>query len=142
MPFSKKRLLFAYFKPGGKTGGFSLIEIVLSMFVILAIVSILFTVSATYTASRKSSLQGIAAEISARRMETHRNTAYNSIAIGSNLTFTDASTSKLPNSTASETITLYESSIDVKQVAILITWTENGNPRTFNMDTLIYRNGI
>ncbi|MBI3342039.1 hypothetical protein HY024_02865, partial [Candidatus Curtissbacteria bacterium] len=90
--------------------------------------------------SRKSSLQGIASEIATRRIETLRNTAYDSLPITGS--FADSNLSKLPNSTANQTITTYQSSADVKQIAIQITWTENGNQKTFNMDTLIYRNGI
>lgn len=140
MPFSKKRHFFAYFKPGTNTGGFSLIETVLSMFVILAIISVLFTVSATYKTSRKSNLQGVATEIAARQIETLRNTAYDSLP-GSG-SFNDSSLSKLPSGTANQTITAYQSSTDVKQVAIQIMWTEGGIQKTLNMDTLIYRNGI
>ncbi len=141
MPSPKKRFFFAYFKSGQKTGGFSLIEIVLSMFVILAIVSILFTVSATYNVSRKSSLQGIAADIADRQIETLRNTAYTSISLGTS-SFTDSNLTKLPGGTTNQTVTTYQSSLDIKQVSILISWTESGIAKSFSMDTLIYKNGI
>lgn len=141
MPSPKKRFFFAYFKPRQNAGGFSLVEIVLSMFVILAIVSILFTVAGTYNISRKSSLQGIAAEIADREIETLRNTSYSAIDLGTS-SFADSNLSKLSGGTASQTVTAYQSSADIKQVSIHISWNENGVGKSFSIDTLIYKNGI
>lgn len=120
--------------------GFSLIEIVLSLFVILAIVTILLTTSATYSTSRRSNLQGIAGKIATRQIETLRNTAYESLPQSG--AFLDPEVSKLPNSTANQTFTNYESSTDIKLATIQVSWTEGGISKSITMDTLIYRNGL
>lgn len=122
--------------------GFTLIEIVLSMFVILAIVTILFTTSATFKTSRRSNLNTLAGKIAARQVESLRKTDYSSLpAVGSS-SFTDSELTRLPEGTANQTVSLYQSNADVKQFAITVGWSEGGMAKSVTMDTLIYRNGI
>lgn len=139
MPFSKKWQFFAYFKPGRNTGGFSLIEIVLSLFVILAIITILLTTSATYNTSRRSNLQGVAGKIATRRIETLRNTTFASVTTGS---FTDDELEKLQSSTATQTVSSYQESADIKLATLVVSWAEGGVSKSITMDTLIYKNGL
>ena len=122
-----------------KLAGFSLIEIALSLFVILAIITIVLTTSATYNTSRKSNLQGVAGKIATRQIETLRNTDYDSVSSG---TFNDTELAKLPNPSAAQTVSTYSGDANVKQVLIQIDWQEGGINKSLKMDTLIYRNGL
>lgn len=120
--------------------GFTLVEILLSVFLILAIVSILFTAASTYVTSRGTNLAGVAAKIASRQIETLRKTAYDSLpASGS---FTDPDLAKLPQGQADQTLSDYQSSTDIKQVLVEIFWTENAAQKQVKMETLIYRYGL
>ena len=120
--------------------GFSLIEIVLSLFVILAIITILLTTTATLRTSRNSNLQSLATEIESRQMETLRNTSYDSLPASGTTSFTDSNLAKLPSSTATQTIADYGT--DIKQVTLSVSWQESGINKNVKMDTLIYKYGL
>ena len=125
--------------------GFTLIEVVLSIFIILAIVTILLIASGSYTTSRGSNLQGIAGKIASREMENLRNTAYASLPVcpsPDGCTFTDSDLSKLPSSSAKRFVDTYQSSADMKLVTIQIDWTVNGAAKQSKINTLIYKNGL
>ena len=120
--------------------GFSLIEIVLSLFVILALITILLTTTATLRTSRNSNLRVTATQIASRQIENLRNTAYASLPANGSTTFSDANLTKLPNSTATQTFSDYGT--DIKQVTLQVSWQESGVNKNIKIDTLIYRNGI
>ena len=128
--------------------GFALIEILLALILILVIIAILFSASGTFLTTRRSNLQTIAAKIASCEIEQLRNTAFASIATGTDV---DISTpcnqdiSKLPApKSAKRTITDYGSPADpdIKQVNIRVTWTENNASREIKMETLIAENGL
>ena len=120
--------------------GFTLIEILLYLLLVLAMVTILFSASGTYITSRRSNLQSVAAKIASRDIETLRKSDFASLpGTGS---FSDPDLSKLPSSTANRTITDYEGDSDIKKVEILIAWTEKGVAQQLKMDTLISKNGL
>ena len=119
--------------------GFSLVEVVLSLFVALALITILLTASATLRTSRNSNLHVIATQIATRQIENLRNTAYGSLPAGTT-PFSDANLTKLPNSTATQTFSDYGTNI--KQVTLQVGWQEGGVSKNIKIDTLIYKNGI
>ena len=120
--------------------GFTLLEIVLSLFLILAIITMLLSASGTYVSSRGSNLRGIAAKIASRQVESLRKMNFDSLpASGS---FSDPDLSKLPQGSGTQTLTVYQSSPDMKQVTIQVNWTENSTAKAVSQDTLIYRNGL
>ena len=122
--------------------GFALVEILLALIFILVIIAILFSASGTFTTSRSSNLQSIAAKIASREIETLRNTSFDSLPGSGSIS--DPDLSKLPSGTASRTILDYGSPADpkIKQVTIQVNWTSNGAPRDIKMDTLISENGL
>lgn len=120
--------------------GFSLIEVVLSLFIILALVTILLTASATLRTSRNSNLQVTATQIASRQIENLRNTDYASLPTSGTTPFSDSNLSKLPNSTATQTFSSYGT--DIQQVTLQVSWQESGIDKNIKIDTLIYKNGI
>ncbi len=128
--------------------GFTLIEIVISLFLILATITILFTTSSTYVSSRGSNLQGVATEIASCEIERLRKLAFNSLP-ANGTTDVDASCnqdlSKLPDpDSAARTLSDYGTppDPDIKQITIQVNWTVSGASREIKMDTLIYKNGL
>lgn len=129
-----------------KPQGFTLIEVVLSIFIILAIVTIVLIASGSYTTSRNSNLQGIAAKIASREMENLKNTAFDSL-VNCNpptgCSIVDSDLAKLPSSSAKKIfVQNYESSTDMKLIIIQVDWTANGAPKQSKIETLIYKNGL
>lgn len=120
--------------------GFSLLEIVLSLFLVLAIILMLLSASGTFISSRSSNLRGIAAKISSRQIETLRKMDFDSLPASG--AFADGDLSKLPQSSAAQTLSVYQSSPDIKIITITVNWMENTAAKSLSQDTLIYRNGL
>lgn len=120
--------------------GFTLLEIVLSLFLILAIIVMLLSASGTYVSSRGSNLRGIAAKIESRQIETLRKMDFASLPPSGS--FGDADLPKLPQGAAGQTLTNYQGSPDIKQVTIQVSWVESGVAKSISTDTLIYKNGL
>lgn len=133
-------------EPTTRSPAFSLVEVILSMFIILALVSILFAASGTYRHSRNSQLQTIATKIASRKIELLRKTDYATLP-GSG-SFSDSDLVKLPSSTANLTVANYppncspSCSADIKQMTVTVNWTENGKARTISQNTIISKNGL
>ena len=120
--------------------GFTLIEIVLSVFLILGIVSILFSASGTYIHSRSAALASTAAKIASGEIETLRETDFANLP--SSGTFSSPDLSKLPSGQAQRTLGDYQGSSKIKQVTIAVSWQEGSLPKTIKMETLISESGI
>ncbi len=122
-----------------KRPGFTLIEVLLSSFFFIALITILLSSSGTLLNTRKTNLETVAAKIASKQIEDLRNMAYTSVASGP---ITDTDLSKLPQGAANKTVTNYQSSADIKDVLITVTWTENSAAKQLKMETLIYKNGL
>lgn len=130
-----------------RSPAFSLIEVLLSMFLILALVTILFAASGTYRHSRNSQLQTIATKIASREIENLRKTAFASLP-GTGAITGDPDLPNLPSGTAERTVANYPPncsptcSPDIKQITVTVNWTEGGVARTISQDTIISKNGL
>ena len=125
--------------------GFTLIEIVLSLFLILAIVVILFATSGTFIPSRTTSLQGIATKIATREIENLRKTnfaALPSCPSPGGCPIADTDLARLPSGEATRAIDDYQGSGQIKQVTVKITWIDKGAPKEIILETLISENGL
>ena len=120
--------------------GFSLVEILLSIFILLALISVLLTTSASYYQTHRSNLQQLAMSIASKRMETLRNTAFASLP--SSGTFTDSDLSRLPQATAVQTIANYLGNTKIKLVTTTVIWTESGVSKNAKLETLISETGL
>ena len=123
-----------------KPAGFTLIEIVISLFIIIAIITILLTTSSVQLASRGSNLQGVAVKIASRQIETLRKTDFSLLPQSG--PFADPDLAKLPQSSAQRTIGDYQSDEDIKVVTIQVTWVVGGAAKETKLETLIYKNGL
>jgi len=126
--------------------GFSYVEILLSMFLILALVAILLTTSTTYIHSRRTNLQTIATKMASCEIERLRNlnfTAVSSLPPSGSL---DASCtndlSKLPAGTTVRLVADFGSNPKIKQITAAVSWTEKGLAQQIKLETLISENGL
>jgi len=120
--------------------GFTLIEVLLSSFFFIALVTILLSSSGALLNTRKTNLETVAAKVASKQIENLRNTTYASLP--SSGSFADAELSKLPQGAATRTLTSYQSSTDIKDVLITVSWIEKGVLKQLKMETLIYKNGL
>jgi len=120
--------------------GFTLVEIIITLFVIMILSVILLTTSGTVTQRFKVNLQSTAAKIASKEVERLRNIDYASLPPTGSVSDTDLS--KLPSGAATRTVTNYQSSTAIKQVNVTVTWQVNGANKQISMETLIYQNGI
>ena len=119
--------------------GFVLVEIVLSLFLVLAIASILLAAAATYRHSRNAALQSLATNIASRDIENQRKLAFSSVSTGA---ITDSDSGKLPSYNGQRTVATYDGNAKIKQVTDVITWVEKGVTRQIKLETLISENGL
>lgn len=120
--------------------GFSLVEVLISMFIIVILGFLLLTASGTLAQTYSSNLQTIASKAASKEIETLRETPFASLP--SSGAIVDPNLSKLPAGAATRTVTTYQSDPTIKQINVTVTWTFNGSARQLQMATLIYQNGI
>jgi len=123
---------------------YSLVEIVIALFLLGALVTILLTVSGTLFTTRSSRLQQIATKIATKDIEYLRNLPFASLpSTGpcSQPTNPDADLTKLPNGNCARTVTNYLGSSQIKFVTVTVTWQEKIQKRVL-LDTLVYQYGL
>jgi len=125
--------------------GFSYVEILLSMFLILALVAILLTTTTTYIHSRRTNLQTIATKMASCEIERLRKLGFAQLPTDGSI---DASCttdlSKLPAGTTTRLVADFGSPPNpkIKQITVAVSWTEKGNAQQIKLETLISENGL
>ena len=136
-----------------KSAGFSLIEVLLSIFLITTLVTILLTSSGTLFTTYNSRLQSQASKIASKKIENLRNTAFSLLPSGgTNTSCTNdadltADLAKLKNASCSLTITNYDTPIEantkIKWATVTIKWDNDRKvQQNLNIDTLVYKEGL
>ncbi len=121
--------------------GFTLIEILVVLFVVAILGVILLTTSGTLAQRHSSNLQSIAAKIASKEIERLRGLDFLSLPSSGTITG-DPDLTKLPSANAQRTVTNYQSAPEIKQVNVTVTWQVNEVNRQVSMETLIYQYGI
>ena len=126
--------------------GFSYIEILLSMFLILALVAILLTTSTVYIHSRRTNLQTIATKMASCETERLRKLPFAQLPTADGQ-FDASCTVDLPKLPAGTTIRLIAgfgspANPKIKQITTAVSWTEKGLARQIRLETLISENGL
>jgi len=137
-------------------GGFTLVEILLSLFFIIAIVTILFSTSGTLLTRRRSDQQSIAAKIATKEMERLRSVPFLNFQNGTEETYACSTThpvsgeqaelNKLRAGQFCRNVSAYGSppDPDIQWVTVTIKWNNDNNVQQLplTMDTLIYESGL
>lgn len=137
-----------------KRRGFSLIEVLLAVFLIVALTTILFSASGTLFTTRRSRLQSQAAKIASKDIEDLRNKPFASLPattagaceIQANMSadvWSDLQT-KLKSGCLVRAINQYPTgNTTMKSVTVTVKWNnDSGVQQTLNIDTLIYQTGL
>ncbi len=120
--------------------GFTIIEVVMSLFIISVMLLVYNAAVNTLTLSTHSKNQEIALKIANNKLETLRRTQFASLpASGS---FSDSLLSSLQNGQADLQMHNYNSK--TMQAVVIVSWTEHGSSATHNvqLDTLITQGGL
>lgn len=121
--------------------GFSLIETIIALGLVLATIFIFSSALSALPLTKSVRNQNVAYHIAAKRVEELRNTPFASLpASGGN--FTDLGLANLASSTANFTIGNYESSTQIKQVTVTVTWWEQAVAKNVILETLISNSGL
>lgn len=136
------------------SNGFTLIEVLLFLLVVLALVTILLSSAGSLTKTRGANLESIAAKIATCEIEGLRKTDFGSITLTDLVTYpngepitgtcVDNDLPKLPEArSANKKVTEYAPpDPDIKKIEITVTWTESTVAKDVKMDTLIYKYGL
>ena len=119
--------------------GFSLIEIVVSLFIISVLLLLLLAVTRGAVLVRASSSQGVALSIVRNELESLRAGGYE--ALPTSGTFPNALVDALPQATTTLTVSDYNTK--TKQVTVAVVWLEAGSTAssTVSLSTLITQTG-
>lgn len=128
--------------------GFTLIEIVISLFILLIIISSIISIAGTYSIVRRSSLETIAGKIASSQIETLRQTDLSVLSCqsptGCPLTISELpDLSQLPTgASGKQFIDLHAADPNIHDVTVQINWQVNGANRSVSFSTIIYNNGL
>lgn len=120
--------------------GFSLIEVIIGLALVLVTLTIFGVALSTLPLTKTARNQNIAYHIAAKKIEELRDTTF--VSLPSSGPFTDPGLADLPGSTADLTITDYEGSNKIKRAAVVVNWEETGQARSVLLETLISENGL
>ena len=112
------------------TGGFSLIEIIITIAFVAIIVSIFLTAANTWRSIRGIQWQTYAYDVAKHEMENLRNTPFANLP--SSGSFTDSQLSRLPSGSGQLIVT----GSDPKNVKIVVSWVQNGLTKNYVLETL------
>ena len=120
--------------------GFTLIEVIIALALIVVTVTLLGVALSSLPLTKRARNQNLAYHIAAKKIEELRNTAFTSLP--SPGPFSDPGLSDLASSTASFTITDYAGSAQIKKISISVNWYEQNQTRNVLLETLISNSGL
>ncbi len=120
--------------------GFTLIEVIIGLALLLATISIFGVAISTLPLTKTARNQNLAYHLAAKKLEELRNTPFAILPPGGS--FTDPGLSNLPSSTASLTIADYQDSSEIKRATVTVSWEDQGAARSIELDTLISQGGV
>jgi len=128
--------------PTHNQAGMSLIEVIVSVFVMAAMVVLYIAALNVNAMTRRMRHENLAYHIASKKMEEIRNTPYGSLpASGS---FIDPLMSELPHSAGTITVAVANPGVDIADVTVEVTWNNNapGGGRSYRLQTIVSPEGI
>ena len=132
-----------------KSEGFSLVEIILSLFSISILSLILITSIQSLSTRRRQDLSAIASKAATKEIEQLRNLNFSSITattspLACSSEFTQAGTSSyLPGCSIRRDVDSYQGDSLIKQVGLTVSWTTTGSQtKSVTMQTLMTSGGL
>ncbi len=132
--------------PLHSSSGFSLIELVISISIIGVIAVVIGNIPNAINLVTSSQSESKVREVAAKRIEDIRLSGYDSLANGTT-TINDPRLNELNNVIASTVITdcpveVCPNGELIKQVRLTVSWSESGEPKTYQLVTLVAKEGL
>jgi len=129
-----------YFKALRRTKGFSLLEAIIAIGLIMVLLSAFLSV--WLAAGLNISIQRaiLAEQIASREIETIRAKSFSEI-VSTTTPITDALLGELPGGTGTTTISDYLATSTIKHIEVLVTWRERGATKQYRLNTLVTSGG-
>lgn len=124
-----------------RSRGFSLIEVIIALFVMSAALLLYAGSYATVRLTRAARDEAQAYRIAARQIELLRSTSF--AALPPSGTITDTNLTALPSGAGIYTVSDYSgTSGHLKTASVTVSWTRDGTPRTVILETLVSETGF
>jgi len=120
--------------------GLSLMEVVISMGVLIALFALYTAALNTMAASKKLRYQNLAYHVANKKMEELRGTAFG--LLPSSGSISDAMLSQIPSGDGSFAAADYPAFSGLKEITVTVTWTEGSTPKQVQLKTLAGSGGI
>ncbi len=120
--------------------GFTLIEVIISMAIILVLFSLLLMESNTLSISRSQQYEDIAYHIANKQMESLRATAFSDLPASADIS--DLSLDQLPSGSGNFTINDYSGYTGMKEIEVTVNWSVNNVAKSIVIKTLAGSGGI
>lgn len=126
--------------------GFSLVEIIIGIFIVGLIVIVIGNLPNAINLVTSSQADSTVREIAAKKMEDVRLSGYDSLVNGTT-PINDSRLNSFSNASGFTVITncsdaVCKSNEVMKEVKITISWSENGEPKTYQLVTLVGKDGL
>ncbi len=132
--------MFNFRSHNKKQKGFSIIEVVVSLFILGVVLLVYAAANNTLILNRIAKHQQLAYRIAANKMESLRSAGY--ISLPATSTFTDPLFTNLPTASGNIEVTVYDTK--TKEVTVTVTWREQGTAvdKRSTVTTLITQGGL
>lgn len=107
-----------------KQSGMSLVEVIVSMFLIIILFSLLIVEFGTLSISKKQKYENIAYHVANKQMEDLRLTPITSLP--SSGTISDSLLQQIPSGTGNFTVSNYSGYSGLKELVVTVTWNDGG----------------
>lgn len=126
--------------------GFSLVEVIIAVFLTGVIVLVIANIPQAIRIISGSQSESKVREVAAKKIEDIRLSGYDNLANGTT-PISDSRINKLDNVIASTVITdcappTCSSGAQIKKVTVTISWQESNEPKTFQVTTLVAKDGL
>lgn len=130
-----------------KQNGFSLVELVIAVSLVGVIVLIVGNIPNAIRLVTSSQSESVVRQVAARKIEDIRAAGYESLPEQGTTAISDTRLSQLKSSSAFMTVddcpvNICPNGEAVRQVTLTISWSEDGEPKTYQLVTLIGEDGL
>lgn len=138
--YRQKFRTFVSFRNFVAGSGFSLIEAIIGLAIIILTITIFGGVLNTLPLTKHARNQNLAYHLAAKKIEELRNTPFSSLPPGGS--FTDPGFSDLASGSGSLTVANYSGSGSIKQLTVTISWSEGASSKNLTLETLMSDKGL
>lgn len=117
-----------------------MVEVMISLAIVLLTLVVFGVAVNTVSLMRLSRDQNVAYHIAAKKVEELRHTSFASLPASGALS--DSGLSNLASSTIALSMQNYQSSAEIKQATVTVSWVQGGGDRNVSLTTLIYDGGL